>query len=172
MSHNTKPGTHEENRSVLCGICFRKQGELRSISENQLLQIHSLVDISYNISDIRFQKVLCRICALALTAHTNNPDKPGRKLMHPKYSNLASPSFHSTRQSESKDCPCTVCEIARNNLAHFLANFLKRSSGIFCSQMFPILLQNLSSNLSQLLSQDVPSAMLWLARAGPISAPR
>ena len=116
MNHNTKPRTHEENRSVLCGICFRKQGELRSISENQLLQIHSLIDSSYNISDIRFQKVLCRMCALALTAHTNNPDKPGRKLMHPKYSNLASPSFHSTRQSESKDCPCTVCDIARNNL--------------------------------------------------------
>ena len=116
MSHSTKPRSHEENRSVLCGICYKKQAELRPITDIQVQQIHALLDSSYSVDDTRFQKVICRVCALALTAHTKNPDNPGRKLFHPKYSNLNPPPVHATRQTEGRGCTCTVCKIAKTSL--------------------------------------------------------
>ena len=116
MSHSTKPRSHEENRSVLCGICYKKQAELRPITDIQVQQIHALIDSSYSIDDTRFQKVICRVCALALTAHTKNPDNPGRKLFHPKYSNLNPPPVHATRQTERRGCTCTICKIAKTSL--------------------------------------------------------
>ena len=113
MSHMTRARTHDENRFILCGICYRKESELRSFNEVQLEQIKILVDISYNLEDSRFQSVLCRTCAKALSAHTKNPQNPGRKLSLPKYSNLNPPPKLATRQFDGKACPCTVCDIAR-----------------------------------------------------------
>ena len=49
-----KPGTHNENRTVLCGVCYRKQHDLRQISADQLVQLQALVDNQYSLSDFRF----------------------------------------------------------------------------------------------------------------------
>ena len=100
---------------MLCGICYKK-ADLRNITDMQLDQLQSLVDRSYSLTDIKFQTVLCKICALALTAHSRNPEKPGRKLLIPKYSNLRPPPTHETRAADGQACPCTVCEIAQCNM--------------------------------------------------------
>ena len=50
--------SHNDNRSVLCGVCFRKR-DLRDITENQLVQLKSLIDPNYDIDDIKYQRVLC-----------------------------------------------------------------------------------------------------------------
>ena len=104
--------SHEENRSILCGICFKKK-DLRNISDTQLRQLQELIDSSYSLTDTHFQKVLCKVCALDLAAHTKNPGNPGRKLLKPKYSSMRFPPVHSTRANDDSSCPCTVCEIAR-----------------------------------------------------------
>ena len=113
-----KARTHSDNRAVLCGICYRKQNDLRQIKSDQLIQLKTLVDSRYSLSDPRFQSVLCKSCVLALSAHTKNPTNPekGRKLLKPKYENLIPPPVHHTRKSEDQSCPCTVCEMCKVNL--------------------------------------------------------
>lgn len=115
MSRPVQPRTHQDNRSTLCGICYKKAG-LRNISDVQLGQLRALVDSSYSLTDMKYQTVLCKVCALALTAHTKNPEKPERTLLKPQYVNLRPPPLHETRAAESQICPCTVCEIAKCNL--------------------------------------------------------
>ena len=95
MGRNHKR-SHEEVRVSLCGLCYGR-GELRSISDDQLAQLQQLVYPSYSLSDPRFQRVLCRNCALVLNAHTKNPENPGRKLFIPCYGNMAAPPTYSTR---------------------------------------------------------------------------
>ena len=107
--------SHNDNRSVLCGICFRKR-DLRDITENQLVQLRSIIDPNYDIDDINYQKVLCKICALGLSAHTKDPVNPGRKLLKPVYKNLTFPPVHITRAAADTNCPCTVCEMASCNI--------------------------------------------------------
>ena len=110
--------THSENRAVLCGLCYRKAKDMRLIGPNHLVQIHKLVDVSYDISDSKFQTVVCKSCLLSLSAHTRNPDNPerGRILYKPQYSNLTQPPVYSTRNNEVESCPCTVCKMACENL--------------------------------------------------------
>ena len=48
-----KPGTHNENRAVLYGVCYMKQHDLRQISANQLVQLQPLIDSKYSFSDFR-----------------------------------------------------------------------------------------------------------------------
>ena len=107
--------SHEDNRSVLCGVCFKKK-DLRNITETQLVQLKNLIDSNYSLTDTKYQKVLCKVCAVDLAAHTKNPSNPGRKLLKPKYSNLRHPAVHSTRAVEDSCCPCSVCEMARCTL--------------------------------------------------------
>jgi hypothetical protein len=114
MSHLASSRTHEESRSAVCGVCFKKQG-LRPITDTQLGQLRNLVDISYCLTNINYQKVLCKTCGLALTAHTAHPEKPGRRLIKPHYKNLRAPP-PETRATVSQACPCTVCEIAASSL--------------------------------------------------------
>ena len=90
MSHLSRPRNHEESRSAVCGLCFKKQG-LRPITEKQVEQLRNLVVSSFSLSDSKYQKVLCKTCALALSAHTDHPEKPGRKLPKPHYGNLRPP---------------------------------------------------------------------------------
>ena len=108
MSHMKKPRTHEENRSVLCGLCFKK-GDLRKITAEQLSQLCVLVYSEYNLNNPKFQLVLCRGCALALSENSKKKEKYGRKLLRPVYSNMRQPPAHMTRSSEDVCCPCTVC---------------------------------------------------------------
>ena len=110
-----KARSHTENRKVLCGVCYKK-GDLRPITDNQLSQLKTLVDRSYCLDNVRYQTVLCKVCALALSAHVKKPDNPGRTLLKPKYENLNPPPSHSTRSVDPQSCPCTMCEIARSNL--------------------------------------------------------
>ena len=92
---------HNENRVVLCGLCYRKSKDIRKINQNHLLQLQTLVDSRYSLSDARFQTVLCSGCARILAAHTKDPENPerGRKLLKPKYDNLIPPPVHHTRLS-------------------------------------------------------------------------
>ena len=80
MSLENKPRTHKDNMSVLCGVCY-KGGDLRDITDLQLKQLRNLMESSYNLIEMKFQRVLCRGCTVALTAHNNNPYNPGRKLL-------------------------------------------------------------------------------------------
>lgn len=98
----------------MCGLCFKKQG-LRPITEKQVEQLRNLVISSFSLSDSKYQKVLCKTCALALSAHTDHPEKPGRKLPKPHYENLRPPP-PDTRANYEQPCTCTVCEIAACNL--------------------------------------------------------
>ena len=109
------PRSHNENREVLCGLCYRKSKDIRKINQNHLLQLQTLVDSRYSLSDARFQTVLCAGCARILAAHTKDPENPerGRKLLKPKYDNLTPPPVHHTRLSVDQFCPCTMCEMAR-----------------------------------------------------------
>ena len=65
-----KARTNSDNRAVLCGICYRKQNDLRQIKSVQLIQLKTLVDSSCSLSDLRFQSVLFKSCVLAHSAHT------------------------------------------------------------------------------------------------------
>lgn len=103
--------SHDENRSVLCGLCFRKR-DLRNITDTQLGQLRALVDYNYSLDNIKYQRVLCKVCAMDLTAHDKNPTSPGRKLLKPSYTNLKFPPVYGTRAAEDAACPCTVCEMA------------------------------------------------------------
>ena len=69
MTGLSKPRSHEENGSALCGLCYKK-GDLRNILPEQLKQIWHLHDKQYDPSDTKFQKVLCLTCILSLRAHT------------------------------------------------------------------------------------------------------
>ena len=110
MSHLSRPRTHEESRSAVCGVCFKKQG-LRPVTLTQLEQLRNLVDHEYDLDNTNYPKVLCKTCALALSAHNACPENPGRKLLKPRYKNIRSPP-PETRATADQPCPCTVCEIA------------------------------------------------------------
>lgn len=114
----TPPRTHSQNREVMCGICYRKDKNLRKISPDHLIKLQNLVDSRYSLTDPMFQTVLCVTCLSSLSAHSRNPDNPdrGRKLLKPKYVNLTPPPSHNTRGTADQSCPCTVCEIARETV--------------------------------------------------------
>ena len=118
MSSMKRPRTHSENRAVVCGLCYKKSKDMRKISANHLNQLHTLVETQYSLEDPRFQTVLCSGCVKVLSVYSKAPDKPeaGRKLRIPIYKNLTPPPAHNTRNSEASPCPCTVCDIARQNL--------------------------------------------------------
>ena len=81
MSHRNKPRTHQDYIS-------EEGGDLRDILDLQPEQLRNLVNSSNNLTEMKFQKVLCRSCALVLTAHTNVQENPERKLLKLRYSNL------------------------------------------------------------------------------------
>ena len=110
MSHFNRPRTHKESRSAVCGVCFKKQG-LRPVTSNQLEQLRNLVDREYSLENTSYPNVLCKSCALALSLYTACPEKPGRKLLKPRYKNIRPPP-PETRATADQPCPCTVCEIA------------------------------------------------------------
>ena len=118
MAHLKRARTHSENRSILCGLCFPKEKDLRLINDTHITQIKSLVNPSYDLSDPKFQKVLCKSCILSLSSHSKNPECPdrGRKLYKPCYDNLMQPPTYNTRTCDGQLCPCTVCKIAAENL--------------------------------------------------------
>ena len=116
MSHTTKSRTHEENRAFLCAVCFKKDKDLRRISDVQVAELKALVDNNFSLENPKYQSVICRGCALALSENMKNPDKPKRKLLKPVYNNLKPPPSHSTRSVDEDCCPCTVCEISKCNI--------------------------------------------------------
>ena len=82
MSCRNKPRTHQDYISVFLWIVLQEGGDPREILNRQLEQLRNLVDSSNNFTAIKFQRVLCRCCVLALTAHTNNQDNPESKLFN------------------------------------------------------------------------------------------
>ena len=118
MSHSKRPRTHSENRAVICGLCYKKSKDMRKISANHVNQLHMLVDSQYSLEDPRYQTVLCSGCVKVLSVYSKAHDKTevGRKLRIPMYKNLTPPPAHNTRNSEASPCPCTMCDIARQNL--------------------------------------------------------
>ena len=109
-----RPRTHSENREVLCGVCYRKEKNLRKISPTHLLQLQTLVDKRYSLTDEKYQSFLCKSCLLSLSAHSKT-DR-GRKLLKPRYDNLTPPPQYNTRNSDDTPCVCTTCQIAAENL--------------------------------------------------------
>lgn len=132
MGFNHKK-SHDEVRSSLCGLCF-KRGELRKISEEMLSQLKTLIKQEYDLSDQRFQTVLCVSCIRALSAHSKNPGNPGRKLPSPSYQNMTPPPAHSTRSTDDSECECTVCQIFRSNQGFRHTNLLEEQ---FWNILFP-----------------------------------
>ena len=61
---------HEEARTKLCCLCFRKIGDMRQITEEQEAQIKIIRYSEFSRMDSRYPVVICRSCALALNANT------------------------------------------------------------------------------------------------------
>ena len=87
--------SHSQNREVLCGICYRKEKELRKISPSNLVLLQTHVDARYSLTEPRFQTVLCSSCIRTLTELKKNPESPerGRVLKFPKYDNMNPPTI-------------------------------------------------------------------------------
>ena len=59
MSHTTKSRTHEENRAFLCAVCFKKDKDLRRISDVQVAELKALVDNNFSLENPKYQSVIC-----------------------------------------------------------------------------------------------------------------
>ena len=64
-----KPGTHNENRAVLYGVCYMKQHDLRQISANQLVQLQPLIESKYSLSEFMFSLSSARAVCVVLCPH-------------------------------------------------------------------------------------------------------
>ena len=125
--------SHDEVRATLCGLCY-KRGDLRPIKDDQLSQIKKLVNQNYDISDPRFQTVLCTSCVRPLSDHSKNQNNRGRKLYIPDFENMTPPPTHSTRSTDDSDCVCTACQICRSNQGFRTSNQLDEQ---FWKILFP-----------------------------------
>lgn len=98
--------SHEENINKVCVICFKKKTGVRQIT-NKITDLIILYCLpKYNISDVKYPKVICHSCRVSLEQHTTNKNK---KL--PIAHNYNSMKFKKITR-KSCDCMCSVCIVA------------------------------------------------------------
>lgn len=104
-----RPKSHEENRHVVCALCFAKSGTMRKVSE-----LHKNTISEYFISDFKkreadYPDVICGTCRIVCDQYAAGNFT--RKINLHKYEQK---SFAITRSKQK--CSCHICETARSTI--------------------------------------------------------
>ena len=115
MPHVAK--THDQWLTLICGVCKRKEKDLRNITDLilTLIHVHHFVDYSFEWMPSK----VCKSCLNILREIDEKKDQAKRKLPIVNYENMKKPT-KKTRQSSQ--CQCSWCDIGRlksaKNAAH------------------------------------------------------
>lgn len=102
------PKPHSFWTSHTCGVCLRKEKNLRKITDPILQLIHTLVLPEYSTSVQ--PSVICLSCQKTLTEISKEGASSHRKLPNVDYSSLV---WHSIVTRSTGQCQCTICRIGR-----------------------------------------------------------
>ena len=118
--------THEQNRRVICALCFEKKG-VRILTKSQELKIQEL-DPGFSTLKNFLPTGICNACRISLCVsifivftlyclylQNSNSGQNRKPPVCPKYENIKGPA-PATRSSGDQVCGCTVCQAARLNL--------------------------------------------------------
>ena len=120
------PRTHEQNRALLCTVCWRKGKDYRVIIESQKTDIAKYVYADFLKNQSFLPTGLCTTCRLSLASQgttSPRPLPPGDNF-HAIVESVKATTPTLTRASL---CSCRLCEIARE----------KRSTEKECSPVQP-----------------------------------
>ena len=122
----TPSRTHNENRSLVCLICFKKGSSMSTIVGVNLERVLKYFMEDFESCDLKLPNGLCSHCRNILYNH-----EKGKSVLISDpidYSKLSFPVL--TRKYEGvrdigdlKDCPCSICTIARKNPGQSNNNF-------------------------------------------------
>ena len=107
--------THDEVLRKVCGVCLRKQKNLRNISENVLELIVNHHHSHYSVTSGDFPSVICPSCQRALRDAekcAKSGDISNSKLPESRYGNM---SLNTRATRSVTTCQCSWCFIWRLN---------------------------------------------------------
>ena len=103
---------HDASRLKVCGCCFRKDQQLRTITDSILDLIKEFCFSDYSLDDTHLPKVVCTGCLRILKGFKDGDDK--RRLPSYDYQGINKPK-KVTRSISDDPCDCTLCCISRMN---------------------------------------------------------
>ena len=107
------PRTHEENREVLCAVCFTKSPNMKTITPKIVTGIQTFVSSEYSSTDDNIPSKICSSCRNKVVALIENPSMVNT-IPKPNYKRVKSP-LPCTRTNADQPSQCSVCLVARKN---------------------------------------------------------
>lgn len=102
-----KPRSHEENRSVLCILCFTKSKGLRPVTEAQTETIRTYFLVDYNPHFVFYPTGICCTCRIICSQYAIGNFT--RTIQVHKYKR----SIPLATRKTSQMCSCEICSTAR-----------------------------------------------------------
>lgn len=103
----SKARSHEENRRVVCILCFKKSDGIRAVTEKQTKTIRTYFIADYDSSLTFYPSVLCGTCRIVCSQYATGNFK--RTIQLHKYMRSVPVA---TRRNPQR-CSCEICETAR-----------------------------------------------------------
>ena len=104
---------HNDFRGLICGVCWRKEKQMRKIHENSLSLIQEFVFPGYCLKNETLPHSICTSCLKRLNEIKENPSSTENKLPKNDFSSIVEKKNIQTRTAIS--CECTFCYIGRLN---------------------------------------------------------
>ena len=108
---SSRTDSHEQNRSKVCGLCFRKPKQHQRISPSVLTMIKKHSHKDYSLDDTSLPVIICTSCVKTLKVVDSG--SIDRKLPDVNYNDLSKPQPVNTRSTICEKCSCSVCAVAR-----------------------------------------------------------
>lgn len=105
--------THQENRHIICILCFKKDLKARPLTDRLrgLIETHALQGIDFQ--DERLPDCVCLTCDIALYEYEKGIFS--KQIVLHDHSKIPQ-MYPSTRSQSSEACACCICEKGRTNI--------------------------------------------------------